>query len=101
MYAEILDERGRPLPPGDAGELVVTTFGVEAMPLVRYRTGDVSFIETGPCPCGRTTPRLGPILGRRTQMIKLKGGPDLPGPGGRLHPRDAGGRELSDRSLHG
>jgi phenylacetate-CoA ligase len=79
MYAEILDERGRPLPPGDAGELVVTTFGVEAMPLVRYRTGDVSFIETGPCPCGRTTPRLGPILGRRTQMIKLKGAQIYPG----------------------
>ncbi|MBI1865458.1 MAG: AMP-binding protein [Nitrospirae bacterium] len=79
MYAEILDERGQPLPRGEAGELVVTTFGVEAMPLVRYRTGDVSFIETGPCPCGRTTPRLGPILGRRTHMIELKGAQIYPG----------------------
>lgn len=79
MYAEILDDAGQPLPAGEAGELVVTTFGVEAMPLVRYRTGDVSFIEIGPCPCGRTTPRLGPILGRRTQMIKLKGAQIYPG----------------------
>jgi phenylacetate-CoA ligase len=43
------------------------------MPLVRFRTGDISFLIEEPCSCGRITPRLGPILGRLCQMIKTKG----------------------------
>jgi phenylacetate-CoA ligase len=70
---EIVDDHGHPLPAGENGEVVVTPLGIEGMPLVRFKTGDVSFLIDGPCPCGRNSPRLGPILGRKNQMIKLKG----------------------------
>jgi phenylacetate-CoA ligase len=55
------------------GELVATTFGVEAMPVIRYRTGDCAALFREPCSCGRTTPRLGPIVGRKNQKLKFKG----------------------------
>lgn len=71
--AEIVDELGNPVPSGTAGEVVITPLSVEGMPLVRYKTGDISFLIDEPCQCGRFTPRLGPILGRKKQMIKLKG----------------------------
>ncbi len=70
---EIVDEQGRPLPPGQTGEVVVTPLLTEGMPLVRFRTGDISFLREEPCPCGRLSPRLGPILGRRQQMLKVRG----------------------------
>jgi phenylacetate-CoA ligase len=70
---EIVDDEGRVLPPGEAGEVVVTTLSVEGMPLLRFKTGDVSFLADGPCECGRYSPRLGPILGRKKQMIKYRG----------------------------
>ena len=70
---EIVDDEGRTLPPGEAGEVVITTLSVEGMPLLRFRTGDVSFLADGPCECGRYSPRLGPILGRKRQMIKYRG----------------------------
>ena len=70
---EIIDEAGMRLPPGQHGEVVFTPLQVEGMPLVRFKTGDVSFLISEPCACGRITPRLGPILGRKSQMIKIKG----------------------------
>ena len=70
---EIVDAQGRPLPPGETGEVCVTPLGVEGMPLVRFLTGDISFIVPEPCSCGRNTPRLGPILGRKAQMLKVRG----------------------------
>lgn len=70
---EIVDDAGAVLPAGEAGEVVVTPLQMQGMPLLRFRTGDVSFLIEGPCACGRTTPRLGPILGRKKQMIKLAG----------------------------
>ncbi len=70
---EIVDEAGQPLPPGETGEIVVTPLGVEGMPLVRFRTGDVGYFLDQPCACGRQTPRLSPILGRRSQMLKVRG----------------------------
>ncbi|MBO4287728.1 MAG: AMP-binding protein [Kiritimatiellae bacterium] len=70
---EILDETGKRLPPGEVGEVVVTPLQVEAVPLVRFRTGDMSFLIDTPCPCGRKSVRLGPILGRRNQMMKVRG----------------------------
>ena len=73
IYAEIIDESGHPVPDGTPGELVATSFGVEGMPLVRYRTGDVTFKVPGECSCGRRSVRLGPILGRTTEIIRLKG----------------------------
>lgn len=73
VVTEIVDARGRPVPPGTVGEVVLTPLQTEGMPLIRFRTGDVSFLLDEPCSCGRRTPRLGPILGRRKQMIKLHG----------------------------
>lgn len=71
--AEILDDRGRRVSAGVAGELTVTPLAIEGMPLVRFRTGDISFMMEEPCACGRQSPRLGPILGRKKQMLKVKG----------------------------
>jgi phenylacetate-CoA ligase len=73
MHLEILDEAGQPVADGEIGEVVATTFGVEAMPLIRYRTGDCAALFRAPCSCGRTTPRLGPIIGRKNQKLKFKG----------------------------
>jgi len=70
---EIIDESGTVLPAGQTGEVVVTPLAIEGMPLLRFRTGDMSFLVEGPCECGRNSPRLGPILGRKKQMIKFRG----------------------------
>jgi phenylacetate-CoA ligase len=73
IILEILDDAGNPLPAGEYGEVAITTLGVEGMPLIRYRTGDIcAFYET-PCSCGRHSRRLSPVLGRKQQMIKYKG----------------------------
>ena len=76
---EILDEEGNRVPDGEPGEVTVTPLQVTGMPLVRFRTGDVSFISPEPCPCGRGTLRLGPILGRKAQMLKVRGTTLFPG----------------------
>lgn len=73
LHIEILDDAGQPVADGEVGEVVATTFGVEAMPVVRYRTGDCAAMFRAPCACGRTTPRLGPIIGRKNQKLKFKG----------------------------
>lgn len=71
---EIVGEDGQVLPPGSVGEVVVTPLQVTGMPLLRFRTGDVSFqIPETDCSCGRHTLRLGPILGRKAQMLKMRG----------------------------
>lgn len=72
-YAEIVDDAGNPLPSGEIGEIVVTPFSITGMPLIRYRTGDISFMINEPCSCGRSTPRMGPIIGRKKQLLKYKG----------------------------
>jgi phenylacetate-CoA ligase len=73
LHLEILDDAGKFLSDGEIGEVVATTFGVEAMPLIRYRTGDCAALFLKKCQCGRTTPRLGPIVGRKSQKLKFKG----------------------------
>ncbi len=73
IIVEILDAAGKPLAAGEAGEVVVTPLGVEGTPLLRYRTGDIARLHCERCRCGRETPRLGPILGRRAQMLKCRG----------------------------
>ena len=61
MICEIVDSDGIAVSSGDIGELVVTPLGVSGMPLLRFKTGDVSFLISDPCSCGRKTSRLGPI----------------------------------------
>ncbi len=73
IIAELVDENGCIVPEGEAGELTITTIGVEGMPLLRFRTGDIARFFTEACSCGRKTMRISPIIGRRKQMIKYKG----------------------------
>jgi phenylacetate-CoA ligase len=73
IISEILDSYGNPVAEGETGELTITTLGVEAMPLLRYRTGDLCCLMDEPCACGRKSPRISPIVGRKSHMVKLKG----------------------------
>lgn len=73
MALEIVDEAANPVEPGSFGEVVATPLGVTGMPLLRFKTGDIAMLHTDPCLCGRTTPRLGPVLGRKSQMLKCRG----------------------------
>ena len=73
MIVEIIDNEGNILPDNSAGEVVVTPLGVEGLPLVRFKTGDIARLHTKPCPCGWKTSRLGPIEGRLSQRLKYKG----------------------------
>lgn len=73
LIVEILDDKGNEVLPGEIGEVTVTPLGVEGMPLLRFRTGDLSRAHIEECKCGRKTMRLGPVEGRKQQMIKLKG----------------------------
>ena len=73
ILVEIVADDGQPVPAGMPGEVVVTPLGIEGTPLLRYRTGDIASLHTEPCACGRKTPRLGPIIGRRAQMLKCRG----------------------------
>lgn len=73
LYAEVLDDSGTPVPDGQPGELVVTTFKVEGMPLLRYRTGDITFMVNGRCMCGSAAQRIGPVIGRKSHRLKIKG----------------------------
>jgi phenylacetate-CoA ligase len=71
---EIIDPgSGRSLRPGEIGELVITTLAKEAVPLIRFRTGDRCSITYEPCPCGRTFARLSRILGRTDEVVIVKG----------------------------
>lgn len=73
LIVEFLDDHNQPVAKGEAGELTVTTLGVEGMPLIRFKTGDICKAHYEPCQCGRTTLRISPILGRKQHMIKYKG----------------------------
>ncbi|MCU0460839.1 MAG: AMP-binding protein [Bacteroidales bacterium] len=73
LIAEFLDDNDNPVPRGEAGELTITTLGVEGMPLLRFKTGDICQGHYEPCKCGRNTMRVGPVIGRKNQMIKYKG----------------------------
>lgn len=73
IIVEIIGEDDKPVPEGEVGEVVITTLGVEGMPLLRFRTGDMASIHTEPCRCGRRSFRISPIVGRKNHMIKYKG----------------------------
>jgi len=73
LIVELLDETNKPVAAGQPGEVTITTLGVEGMPLLRYKTGDICLYDDTPCACGRNTLRLSPVVGRKKQMIKYKG----------------------------
>ncbi len=73
IILEMLDENDQPVAAGQAGEVTITTLGVEGMPLLRYKTGDICLHFDEPCACGRTSKRLSSVVGRKKQMIKYKG----------------------------
>jgi phenylacetate-CoA ligase len=74
FYPEIVDPAtGAPLPDGEMGELVLTTLSKQAMPMIRYRTRDITAILTGRCDCGRTTRRIARIGRRSDDMLIIRG----------------------------
>lgn len=74
LYLEIVDPAtGEPVPDGEMGEIVITTLVKEGAPLIRYRTHDLSRIIPGECKCGSRFPRIGTVMGRTDDMMKIKG----------------------------
>ena len=73
IVVEFLDSDGNPVRAGEEGEVTITSLGVEGMPLLRFKTGDIVTHFTEPCVCGRNTLRLTGVSGRKGQMIKYKG----------------------------
>jgi phenylacetate-CoA ligase len=74
FLVEVVDpETGAVLPDGAEGELVFTTLAKEALPLIRYRTGDIGTLTHEPCPCGRTFVRIAALRGRRDDMLIVRG----------------------------
>jgi len=74
FIVEVIDPKtSEPVPPGEEGELVLTTITKEGFPLVRYRTGDITRIDPAPCPCGRTFVRMARVMGRTDDLILVQG----------------------------
>lgn len=73
IIVEFLDDNNNPVEENEPGEVTITNLGVEGMPLIRFKTGDICYHYTEPCKCGRNTMRLSPLVGRGKQMIKYKG----------------------------
>ncbi|MDD1753953.1 MAG: phenylacetate--CoA ligase [Methanotrichaceae archaeon] len=73
FIVEVLDNNDRPCAPGEPGELVLTSLTKEAMPLLRYRTGDITFIMEDRCSCGRTSIKIHRFLGRADDMLIVRG----------------------------
>lgn len=74
FIVEVIDPKtGEVLPDGEVGELVITNIKKEGIPLLRYRTKDITYLDKSPCKCGRTTPRVAKIQGRSDDMLKIKG----------------------------
>jgi len=73
FLVEILDKNEKPCAPGEPGELVITSLTKEAMPLIRYHTGDVTYIIDEKCSCGRTSRKLHRFLGRADDMLIVRG----------------------------
>ena len=74
FLVEIIDpQTGEPLPDGEVGELVFTTLTKEALPLLRYRTGDLASLDAEPCACGRTFARMSRVVGRTDDMLIIRG----------------------------
>jgi phenylacetate-CoA ligase len=79
VIVEVVDPNtGEVMEDGEEGELVFTTLTRRAMPLIRYRTRDITSLIRDKCNCGRTHPRIGPIMGRVDDMVKIKGSSVFP-----------------------
>lgn len=74
VIVEIVDAQGAPVPPGQAGEIVVTHLATGEFPFIRYRTGDVAALDPAPCACGRGLPLLKDIQGRATDFVVARDG---------------------------
>lgn len=73
IITEILDDINQVIADGELGELTITNLGIEGIPLLRFKTGDLVRKHSNSCDCGRNTYRIGPVEGRKQQMIKYKG----------------------------
>ena len=73
IICEVVDDEGNVVDDGQVGELVVTTLGVEGMPLLRFKTGDLVCFHTEGCRCGRNSMRVSPVVGRANHLLKYKG----------------------------
>lgn len=73
IIAEFLDEKGIPVKEGEPGELTITHLGVEGLPLLRFRTGDICKPITEKCKCGRESLRIQTVISRKNDLIKFKG----------------------------
>jgi phenylacetate-CoA ligase len=74
FLVEALDPAsGDPVPPGEVGELAFTTLTKEALPVIRYRTGDLASLDPSPCTCGRTHVRMSLVVGRTDDMLVIRG----------------------------
>ncbi len=73
IVIELVDDDGSPVAPGTLGEVVATPLQVTGMPLLRLQTGDVATLHEEACVCGRNSVRLGPVIGRKSQMLKYRG----------------------------
>jgi phenylacetate-CoA ligase len=94
FYPEIVDpETGEPVAEGEPGELVLTTLTKRAQPVIRYRTRDITRFIPGPCPCGRTSRRMGRLEGRADDMLIIRGI--------NVYPRTIETILLEDRALGG
>jgi phenylacetate-CoA ligase len=73
FFVEVLDENGEQVAEGEKGELVLTSLTKEALPIIRYRTGDITRLLESECSCGRTTARISRLLGRADDMLIVRG----------------------------
>ena len=74
FFSEIVDpDTCEPLPLGEKGELVVTTLTRQAMPVLRYRTRDITWLDEAPCACGRSSMRMAKVQGRSDDMLVIRG----------------------------
>ena len=74
FLVEALDPlTSEPVPEGTPGELTFTTVTKAALPLLRYRTGDIAALRSDPCPCGRTLVRMSKVMGRKDDMLVIRG----------------------------
>jgi len=74
IVLELVDEAGRPVPPGEQGEIVTTHMCTGDFPFIRYRTGDMAVMGTEPCACGRGLPVLTEVIGRSTDFVRTRSG---------------------------